>query len=232
MRKIILLLAVLSIMVVMNSCQRAEEVTVTKYFQAMEHNDRDTMSTMANEPKRIEFKSYEILSIDQPVTKELELPKLLKKAEDMEKTKKEQGIKFLEKSEALQDAQDQLDEGGRRGDLVNTIERLKAEVAVETQKVKDLQQDINKIKKAIEREKALITLSTAMTENLEMFTGESAQVKVTTRVKLQNNDVKNYIFLLRKDTLKLEGKVQNGRWIIIKLMDEDEYQKSLTQKEY
>lgn len=230
MRKIVLLLAVLSIIVVMSSCQKAEEVTVEKYFQAMAHNDRDTMATMANEPKRIDYKSYEILSIDQPVTKELELPALIKKSEEMEKTKKEQGAKFLEKSEALQDAQDALDEGGRRGDLANTVARLKAEVDVETQKVKDLQLDINKVKKAIEQEKALITLSTAVSDNLEMFAGESTTVKVTTRVTLQNNAVKNYIFLLRKDSLKLEGKQQNGRWVIVKLMDEDEYQKSLTQK--
>ncbi|MCU0287732.1 MAG: hypothetical protein MUF15_15235 [Acidobacteria bacterium] len=232
MSKIILLLAVLSIMVVMNSCQKAEEVTVTKYFQAMEHNDRDTMATMANEPKRIEFKSYEITAIDQPQTKELELPALLKKAEDMEKVKKEQGAKFVEKSEALQDAQDELEDRGRRADLVNKIETLKAEVAAETQKVKDIQLDINKLKKAIEREKALITLSTAMSENLEMFSGESIYTKVTTRVTLPNSSVKTYVFLLRKDTLKLESRQQNGRWVIVRLMDEDEYQKSLSQKEF
>jgi hypothetical protein len=190
------------------------------------------MATMANEPKRIEFKSYEITAIDQPQTKELELPALLKKAEDMEKVKKEQGAKFVEKSEALQDAQDELEDRGRRADLVNKIETLKAEVAAETQKVKDIQLDINKLKKAIEREKALITLSTAMSENLEMFSGESIYTKVTTRVTLPNSSVKTYVFLLRKDTLKLESRQQNGRWVIVRLMDEDEYQKSLSQKEF
>lgn len=233
MKKIILLLAVLSIMVVMNSCQKAEEVTVTKYFQAMLHNDRDTMATMAEEPKRLEYKSYEIISIDQPAVKDLELPALLKKSEDMEKMKKEQLTKCMEKSEALQDAQDELDEarGGRKNELNNTIARLKPEVEVETQKLKNLQLDINKIKKAIEREKALITLSTGMRDNLEMFTGQTATVKVTTRVTLTNNEVKTYIFLLRKDTLKLESKQQAGRWIIVKLMTEDEYQKAVAQKE-
>ena len=233
MKKIILLLAVLSIMMVMNSCQKAEEVTVTKYFQAMLHNDRDTMATMAEEPKRIEYKSYEITSIDQPVTKELELPALLKKSEEMDKMKKEEGAKFLEKSEALQDAQDELEDarGAKKTELTNTIATLKAEVEVETQKVKNLQLDINKLKKAIEREKALITLSTGIRDNLEMFTGQTTTVKVTTRVTLMNDEVKTYIFLLRKDTLKLENKQQVGRWIIIKLMTEDEYQKAVAQKE-
>lgn len=233
MRKILLLMAVLSIMMVMSSCQKAEEVTVTKYFEAMLHNDRDTMATMADEPKRLEYKSYEIVSIDEPTTKELELPALLKKSEDMEKMKKEQGAKFVEKSEALEDAKAELDDarGGKRSELMNTIAKLEPEVAAETQKVKDIQLDINKVKKAIEHEKALITLSTGMRENLEMFTGETTSAKITTRVTLQDNQVKTYIFLLRKDTLKLEEKQQIGRWIIVKLMAEDEYQKSLTGKE-
>jgi hypothetical protein len=64
-----------------------------------------------------------------------------------------------------------------------------------------------------------------------MFSGETAFIKVTTKVTLMNNEVKNYIFLLRKDTLKLEGKQQLGRLVIIKLMTADEYEKSLKQKD-
>jgi hypothetical protein len=233
MRKSILLLAVLSLLVVMSSCQKAEEVTVTKYFQAMEHNDRDTMAAMAYEPKDIEFKSYEILSIDQPVTKELELPILQKKLADTEKGKKDQVSKAIEKEEALSEAKDELDEvrGGRRAELQNKVDKLQAESDVETQKVRTMQLDINKLKKAIDSEKALITLSTAMRDNLEMFTGETASIKVTTKVTLQNNEVKKYIFLLRKDTLLLEGKKQMGRLVIIKLMTEEEYENSLKQKD-
>ncbi|MCX6579912.1 MAG: hypothetical protein NT166_06970 [Candidatus Aminicenantes bacterium] len=234
MRKSILLLAVLSLMVVMSSCQKSEEVTVTKYFEAMQHNDRDTMSAMALEPKDIEYKSYEILSIDAPVTKELELPVLLKKLADTEKGKKEQVTKAMDKAEGLQDAQDELDEtrgGGKKAELQNKIATLKAESDAETQKVRIMQLDINRLKKAIDREKALITLSTAMRDNLEMFSGETASIKVTAKVTLQNNEVKNYIFLLRKDTLILEGKKQLGRLVIIKLMTAEEYEKSLKQKD-
>lgn len=233
MRKSILLLAVLSLLVVMSACQKSEEVTVTKYFQAMEHNDRDTMAAMALEPKDIEYKSYEILSIDKPVTKELELPVLLKKLADTEKGKKDQVTKAIDKEEALSEAKDELEEtrGGRKSELQSRIEKLQAESDAETQKVRTMQLDINKLKKAIDREKALITLSTAMRDNLEMFTGETAAIKVTTKVTLQNNEVKNYIFLLRKDTLQLEGKKQMGRLVIIKLMTAEEYEKSLKQKD-
>ncbi|MDQ1351490.1 MAG: hypothetical protein QG657_1793 [Acidobacteriota bacterium] len=233
MRKSILLLAVLSLMVVLSSCQKAEEVTVTKYFQAMEHNDRDTMAAMAYEPKDIEYKSYEILPIDKPVTKELELPALLKKLADTEKGKKDQVSIAIEKEEALSEAKDELDEarGGRKAELQNKVAKLQAESDAETQKVRTMQLDINKLKKAIDREKALITLSTALSENLEMFTGETTSIKVTTKVTLQNNEVKNYIFLLRKDALKLEGKQQLGRLVIVKLLTAEEYDQSLKQKD-
>jgi hypothetical protein len=168
------------------------------------------------------------------VTKELELPVLLKKLADTEKGKKEQVTKAMDKAEGLQDAQDELDEtrgGGKKAELQNKIATLQAESDAETQKVRIMQLEINGLKKAIDREKALITLSTAMSDNLEMFAGETASIKVTAKVTLMNNEVKNYIFLLRKDTLILEGKKQMGRLIIIKLMTADEFEKSLKQKD-
>ena len=61
MKKVILLLAVLGLIVVMSSCQKAEEVTVSKYFGAMQANDKATMGTMAYEPRDVEFKDFEIL---------------------------------------------------------------------------------------------------------------------------------------------------------------------------
>ena len=61
MKRTFLLLAVFMLIIVINSCQKAEEAIVSQYFQAMKNNDRDTMSAMALEPKDVEFKSYEFL---------------------------------------------------------------------------------------------------------------------------------------------------------------------------
>lgn len=234
MKKIILLLAVLGLIVVMSSCQKAEEVTVSKYFQAMQHNDKDTMATMSYEPKDVEYKAFEILSIEEPVISELALPGLLKKAADLEKGKRDQVLLAVGKDDELADAEDELDETRRRSkraELQTKIEELQAQAEEEKQKVKTMQLEINQVNKEIEREKALIALSTSVRDNLEMFSGETHTYKVTAKVTLENDEVQNYIFLLRKDVLKLEDRQTNGRLVIVKIMSEEEMQEEMQAKE-
>jgi hypothetical protein len=119
----------------------------------------------------------------------------------------------------------------RIAELKKKIEELDVQIEEETEKVKSLQLDINQAKKEIDREKALITLSTGFRDNLEMFSGETLTNKVTVKVTLENNEVKDYIFLLRMDTLKLEDREQAGRLIVVKFMTTDEYEKELKEKE-
>ena len=230
MRKVILLLAVLSLMVLMSSCQKREEVTVTKYFQAMQANDRDTMSSMAYEPKDIVFKSYEILSIDEPVVRELALTGLLKKKAALEKQQNELGNDYLDKADELAEAEYDLEETRRsstRAQLKKKIDDLIAEVDTLKESIKTLQKEINANKNAINREKDLITLNTNMRDNLEMFSGETSITKVTVKVTLENDEVNDYIFILREDTLKLQDRQTKGRLIIVTLMTADEYEQSM-----
>lgn len=230
MRKVILLLAVLSLIVFMSSCQKREEVTVTKYFQAMQANDRDTMSSMANEPKDIAFKSYEILSIDEPMTGELGLAGLLKKKAELEKQQQDLGNDYLDKADELAEAEYDLEETRRsstRGQLKKKIDELTTEVDTLKESIKTLQKEINENKNAINREKDLITLNTGMKDNLEMFSGETSITKVTVKVTLENDEVNDYIFILREDTLKLQDRQTKGRLIIVTLMAADEYEQSM-----
>lgn len=234
MKKIILLLALLSVIVLMTSCQKAEEVTVSKYFQAMAHNDRDTMATMAYEPRDVEYKAFEVLSIDEPVTNPLELQALVKKLAELERKRGEQVNKVMNMTDERDDLEYEVEETRRRSriaELKKKIEELNVQIEEETEKVKSLQLDINQAKKEIDREKALITLSTGFRDNLEMFSGETLTNKVTVKVTLENNEVKDYIFLLRMDTLKLEDREQAGRMIVVKFMTTDEYEKELKEKE-
>jgi ABC-type lipoprotein release transport system permease subunit len=233
MRKTILLLALLSVIVFMTSCQKAEEVTVTKYLQAMAHNDKTTMATMAFKPVDIEYKSYEVLSIEEPVVGELQLPVLTKNLADTDKKRKEQVMRVMDMSTEMDDAEYELEETRRRSkraELQKKIDELKEVVEEETQKVKSLQLEINKTKKAIEEEKALIILSTGMRENLEMFTGETLHTKVTVKITPETGEPKDYIFWLRKDILKLEGREQEGRLIVEKLMTAEDFDKTEQEK--
>lgn len=234
MRKVILLLAVLSLIVIMSSCQKKEEVTVTQYFQAMQADDRVTMSSMAYEPKDIVFKSYEILSIDEPMVGELALAGLLKQKQELENQKRSLGSDYLDKADELAEAEDDLEETRRsstRAQLRKKIEELTTEVETLKESIKTLQKEISANKNAISREKNLITLNTDMKENLEMFSGETNITKVTVKVTLENEEVKNYIFVLRRDILKLQDRQTKGRVIIVTLMTEDEYEQEMKAKE-
>jgi hypothetical protein len=234
MRKVILLLAVLSLIVVMSSCQKREEVTVTKYFQAMQADDRDTMSAMAYEPKDIVFKSYEILSIDEPVSEELALAGLLKKKAELETQQKNLGNDYLDKADELAEAEDDLEETRRsstRAKLRKKIGELTTEVDTLKESIKTLQKEISENKNAINREKNLITQNTNMKDNLEMFSGETNITKVTVKVTLENDEVNDYIFVLREDTLKLQDRQSKGRLIIVTLMTADEYEQEMKAKE-
>lgn len=234
MRKTILLLALFSLIVVTTSCQKPEEVTVSKYFQAMAHNDKDTMATMSYEPIDVEYKSFEILSIDEPTVGPLQLQALNKKLADANAAKKNQVMTVMDKTDELDDLEYELDETRRRSkraELQKKIDELQTMVDEETQKVKTLQLEINQTKKDISREKALITLSTGFRDNLEMFEGQTSLNKVTAKITMENGDTKDYIFLLRSDTLKLEGKEKPGRLIILKISTLEDYQKAQQEKE-
>jgi len=66
MKKYLLVIALISLILVMTSCKKQEEVTISKYFQAMLHGEKgdiNTMSAMALEPVYIQYESYKIISV-------------------------------------------------------------------------------------------------------------------------------------------------------------------------
>ena len=76
MKKSVLLLMVFCITMLITSCSTPDKTIISKYFQAMEANDRETMQSMSADPKDLEFKSYEIVSVTEQVREKA--PKMLK----------------------------------------------------------------------------------------------------------------------------------------------------------
>ena len=111
MKRTFLILVLLSFVVVMTSCQKAEEVTISKYFQAMkvgEKGDRDTMTSMAINPKLIKYDSYEIVSLAEPVIEEIALIGLNAKLAEVGKNQKEVGSSAQEINDEILDLEDEL----------------------------------------------------------------------------------------------------------------------------
>ena len=97
MKKILLLLVLSSLFFLSNSCQKPEEMIVTKYFQAMKNDDRDVMTSMAIEPKYFRFESYEIVSISEPVINDAPLPVYMEELKAVEKKRADQARIALDK---------------------------------------------------------------------------------------------------------------------------------------
>ena len=228
MKKTILLLALFSAIVLLTSCQKGEEITVTKYFQGMQANDKETMAAMAVEPKDIEFKSFKITSTTEPVVAPLALADLEKKMQDLVKAKREQVNAALDKRDEQDEAEFELEETRRRvkkSELEQKIEDLKAAVAAEEQKVKNIQGKINKLTQKIKVEKKMITMSSSVDKNFELYTGETQTSQAIVNVTLANGEVKDYVFLLRKDIMKLQDRSLPGRLIITKIATVEDFEK-------
>ncbi|NIM11650.1 MAG: hypothetical protein GTO45_06120, partial [Candidatus Aminicenantes bacterium] len=163
MKKTILLLALFSLIVVLTSCKKAEEITITKYFQAMQHNDKDTMAAMAVEPKAIKFKSFKVVSVDEPVEKGLELPAMEQKLKEIDKQKKEQFNVALDKSDVVEELKDELAETrrrARRAELQKQLETAQAEADKERDNYIALNNWLIQMRKDIDTEKNVIFKST------------------------------------------------------------------------
>jgi len=235
MKKIILLSALFGVIFTLTSCQKAEEITVTKYFQAMQTNDKDTMAAMAVEPKDIEFKSYKLTVAGEPTLEPLALPKLQKELADLKKAKQAQVNVALDKRDEVDEMQFEAEETRRRtkkSELDQKIKDLQAELEAEEQKVKDIQAHINQLNQMIKQEKSMITMSTGVNQNFELYAGETQWAKAFADVTLTNNEVKKYVFLLRKDMLKLgDNPIPPGRLIITKIETEEDFQKIMQEKD-
>jgi len=225
MKKTILLLALFGLIAVMTGCQKGEEITVSQYFEAMKHNDKDTMASMAIEPRDIEYKKFEIVSVDEPVVSELELPKLQKKLEQLNASKKKQVDLAMEKKYALEDIQDELDETRRREKKTELEEKKKAateDMEVERAKLYQMVMDINATKKAIGVEKSMMKASTGIDRNFEIYTGESIKGRALVKITKMDGGIDEYIFFLQKFNLTLEERPRKGRLVITKITTQAE----------
>lgn len=235
MKKSILLVAVFGFILLFTSCSKAPEVTVSKYFEAMKHQDKDTLASMALDPKSVTFKSFEIISFTEEKMVPFALPELKTKMETLNKQKNEQVTVAMDAAELVDDLKFQLEETRRREKKVELEQQIKdseAKAELEKQKVLQLQVSINNTKDEIDKEENLAKMSTGITQNLEMYTGETYTQEVEVKVTMDNDEVKTYIFFLRKNVLKMqEANPRTGRLVITKIATTEEIEQEKNQTE-
>jgi hypothetical protein len=226
MKKVLVLAALLFLILITTSCQKPEEVTLSKYVQAMKAADRDTMAAMAAEPVALEFKSWELVSVEEPKSEDIFLPQLIKDLADIKKQKDDQILLVKDKKDALDMLKTKLSEtrGGRqKADLQKQITDMEAVVETETANYRRDQADYSMLKTQMENEKKNVTLSTNIEQNQELYAGKAITTKAIVKITGPSGD-KNYVFVLRKYELinPVTNKVFSNRYIILKIQPEEE----------
>lgn len=233
MKKTILLLAVFGFIIITGACQKGEEATISKYFEAMKVNDTETMSSMASEPKKIEFKSFKIVSIAEPTVGPLEVFGLEKKLADLTEAKKKEIDVHVDKKFALDDLTAQMEETSRRDQKVllqKQIDEATADLDARKATIKGIQKQMDEVKKMIGIEKSLIKASTGIEKNYELYTGETHIIKANVQITIPDGSTQDYIFLMRKNILTLDNKPIKGRLVITKIATVQEFEKAAQQK--
>ncbi|MCK4836397.1 MAG: hypothetical protein KAT17_07160 [Candidatus Aminicenantes bacterium] len=228
MKKILLLIVGFGLIFSMVACQKSQEITVTKYFQAISHNDNDTMSSMAVEPKFIEFKSQKIISASEPVLEEYMLPVLIQKMDAAKKERKNLAITAGEKRDEVEELKDELSEtrrSSKKRELEKQIEDAEVEFYKAEQDFRNLVKDMGELKKKIEMERNQVSLATGIKKNAETYTGQLEKTIVKAEVTLPDDSKNIYIFTLIRYNFIVNKKTLPSRWAILKIQSEDEFQK-------
>lgn len=225
MKKVLLLAALVVLVMVTTSCQKPEEITLSKYFQAMKAKDRDTMAAMAAETVSMEFKSWELISSETPVSEEFGLPKMLQELADVKKKKDNQILLVTDKKDAMDQLKTKLDEsrGSKKAAVQKEIDALAVEVETEIANYKRDQANYTQMKADVENEKRMIALSTNIEQNPELLSGKTVTTKSIVKIDGPSGQ-KEYIFTLRKYELinPVTNKVTSNRYIILKIQPREE----------
>lgn len=216
MKRIILSLALLGLIAGLTSCAKPEEVTISKYFQAMKQDDKDTINSMSMDPKTFKFKSYKVDSIEPPVVSDLALPAMEKEFADLEQKHNEQ----LKIAQDKNDEAEELKDSASGKGAAEKITAAEATAKAEKEKYLTMSKNLALLKKKIEAEKLVTAASSGREEKtLEAYTGKTEIYRAKVHVVLENGEEKDYIFLLRKNILNpTDGSRQvNGRMVIMKI---------------
>lgn len=219
MKKVFVLFALLLLVVITTSCQKPEEITISKYFQAMKAKDRDTMAAMAAEPFAVEFKSWKIISSEEPVAEDFTLPKMVEQLAAAKKKKDDQILLVRDKKDALDQLKTKLSEtrGSRaKAEVQKEIDAMQLEFETETANYRRDQANYTQVKTQVENERKMIALSTNIDQNQELLSGKTVTTKANVMVDGAEGE-REYVFTLRKYELinPVTEKVHSNRYIIL-----------------
>jgi len=209
---------------VIQGCTSAPEKTLLKkYFNAVQMNDNDTMSSMALEPLQPELGSWAIVSIGAEKVEPASLPALNKAEIEAKKIQDAQIGPTIDADTALKDAQYEKDlarSAAGKAAAQRKIDELQAKYDVENGKMQEYKKTYNAAKTAAAAEEEMTMFSLGLRElaTVRELTGDvhskDVEIAITNRAGVK----KNYKLMMRQYLLRDE--VNNiphrGQWKIFK----------------
>jgi len=209
---------------VIQGCTSAPEKTLLKkYFNAVQMNDNDTMSSMALEPLQPELGSWAIVSIGAEKVEPASLPALNKAEIEAKKIQDAQIGPTIDADTALKDAQYEKDlarSAAGKAAAQRRIDELQAKYDVENGKMQEYKKTYNAAKAAAAAEEEMTMFSLGLRElaTVRELTGDvhskDVEIAITNRAGVK----KNYKLMMRQYLLRDE--VNNiphrGQWKIFK----------------
>jgi len=227
MKKVFLLVLLVIIVFFMTSCQKPEEATLSRYFSAMSHNDRDTMSSMAAEPVAIEFNSWKLIEVKETRVEDAPLPALMEKMEELKAEKQAQLIVIRDKKDHIFDLELKEQETRNRAQKKKITEEIEEEnqlLQEEEDKFRLIQARENALKRQIDFEKRMVTLSASIDTNQEIFTGEVHISETFVQVQTDSG-ARDYVITLKKHMLHnpVTDRITPSRYVIFQIQTLEDF---------
>ena len=222
-KKTLIVIGIFSAFLIIQGCTSAPEKTILKkYFNAVQMNDNDTMSSMALRPFQPELDSWKIVSIGEETVEPATLPELNAAEVEAKKLQDAQIGPTIDANTALQDAQYERDTSrsaaGKRA-AQRLVDELQVKYDEENAKMQELKKAYNDAKAAAaaEEEMTMFSLGARELPLVRQLTGQVHSKEVVVAITDQGGQTKNYKLNMRRYDLRDEASniPYPGRWVII-----------------
>jgi hypothetical protein len=201
--------------VVSVACGHPEQRVIDQYFNAVNQQDTQTLSSFASVRFDKKVDKWKITGVSEETRSAAQLPSLVAKVSELElalsDNKKAYNAYFLDHPKEVDQVRDLLKKDAK---IPANVQSYAAEWEKFTQKEKDLKKSLADGKDAVEREKHNVSLSIGNLEDIETLTGEMVTKNIDLGLTIAG-ETKDYVMGLRKYDMQATGAGRVvSRWVI------------------
>ena len=197
------------------ACGHPEQRVIDQYFNAVNQQDTQTLSSFASVRFDKKVDKWKITSVTDETRTAAQLPSLVVRVSELDlavsDNKKAYNAYFLDHPKEVDQVRDLLKKDAK---IPANLQSYAAEWEKFTQKEKELKKALSDAKDAVEREKHNVSLSLGNLEDIESLTGEMVTKNIDLALTIAG-ETKDYVMGLRKYDMQATGAGRVvSRWVI------------------